>query len=178
LAGQHLTTWKILAVTCLLGIATGCEPQTQITTNRATDYVGDPKHILVVSAFGDEFGAEFTPAFDAMLISQAKQCSTEAEVVVPPAWPADASSITIPKSFKPDAILIIGRGSGLADGGTRVFDLQLRDFPSKRLVWRANAVFQVGTGLTSRKQRAETLAIEVTNRMKADGIFRSCAASA
>jgi hypothetical protein len=174
-AGIRDTTWKIVAVVSLLGIATGCEPQTQITSNRATDYVGDPRHLVIVSDVSADFGAESNAAFAAMLVSNAKQCGVEAVVVAPLAWPANTSSVAFPSSLKPDSILLIGHGPGLSDSMTRIYDLQLRDFASKRLVWRANATFQGGTGLTSRNQRAETLATELTTRMRTDGLFRSCA---
>ena len=172
---------------CLLSIVAACAPETKITTNKMPDYVGNPKRLFVFSRIEGDFGDEFTPTFNDMFVKIAKECGADAELVTTlPESSDNQDSMAKMKAFNPDTVLSITRGAGLATRPdmltpssvtvARTYNLQLIELPSQKTVWRANAVFRRGSGLVKGSDRGQTLAIEITDRMKSDGIFRSCLA--
>ena len=81
------------------------------------------------------------------------------------------------KAFNADTVLSIRR-----NGGTKsqygniinvIYDSRLWDTGTNKVVWRSSAQFV--RGLTPLPDRGQQLAIDITNKMKEDGIFRSCA---
>jgi hypothetical protein len=80
------------------------------------------------------------------------------------------------KAFNADALLTIRRNGGTKNQyGTIInvdYDSRLRDLQSNKIVWRSSAHFI--RGLTPIHDRGEQLAVDITNRMKQDGIFASC----
>jgi hypothetical protein len=80
------------------------------------------------------------------------------------------------KAFNPDSFLSVRRAGGTVsqNGGIIlvIYDVKLTDMPSNKVVWRANIRFP--RGINSIAERGEALAVDLTNKMKDDQIFRSC----
>ena len=56
-----------------------------------------------------------------------------------------------------------------------IYDVRLIDVQSKRIVWRAAVTFyRGGTAIVSAADRGAALAVDITNKMKEDKVFRGC----
>ena len=88
----------------------------------------------------------------------------------------DAPRLAAMKSFAPDALLAIRRSGGTTSGGGIInvrYDLRLADPVTNKVVWRADASVVRGAYLPM-AQRGETVAIEISNKMKTDGLYGNC----
>jgi hypothetical protein len=177
--GDKMRLRYIALLACVPVLVSACAPQTKIATNKAQSYSGDPKRIFVLTDIGSDFGADFGEAFRAKLTSIAAQCGAEMEVSRISSLELDENVHNIRmKKFGPEAVLSIRR-----NGGTKnqygalihvIYDVRLIDARSDKVVWRANTNFYRGGTAIPLKDRAETLAIDLTNQMKTDGIFHAC----
>jgi hypothetical protein len=168
----------LLALSLLLSVA-ACTVTTRMKSAKLPDYAGMPKRLFVVSYIADDFGPQFGPAFFDLLTRIVKECGTESEVAtIAPLELSTAAQATQLRRFAPDAVLTISRAGGVVNErapGYRLYGLQLDDVSSKRMVWQGTANFQRGDPMFSTvPERAEIIATELTNQMKADGIFGSC----
>lgn len=81
------------------------------------------------------------------------------------------------KMFKADTIMSVRR-----NGGTRneygifhaIYNVKLVDVQTNKAVWREDTNFYRGGTAIPIKERGETLAVDITNKIKEDKIFRSC----
>ncbi len=160
---------------------TACVAPTQIASNKAQDYTAQPKRLFVVTDVGSEFGDEFANSFQTKLIAIASDCGTSAELSRISALELDdrARAREI-DTFKPDSFLSVRRNGGtkLTNGAIVdvIYDVRLVDVETKRIVWRAAVTFyRGGTAIVSTAERGAALAVDITNRMKEDKIFRGCA---
>jgi hypothetical protein len=170
----------LLALFLLLGVA-ACSVTTTIKSAKLPDYAGGPKRLFVVSYIADDFGPQFGPAFFGSMTRILKECGADSDVAtIAPLELSTAPYAAQLKSFAPDAVLTISRADGVVNEramATRLYGVRLDDLRSSRMVWQGSARFQRGDPLFSKVQdRAEIIAVELTNRMKADGIFGSCPA--
>ena len=55
-----------------------------------------------------------------------------------------------------------------------IYDVRLVDIQSKRIVWRAAVTFYRGGTIIPSTDRGAALAVDITNKMKEDHIFRTC----
>ena len=69
---------RIVMVACLVGLLGGCAPSTQLATNQARDYKGNPGRIYIVFHSVDEFGS----TFDCTLIAKSSQLAKECGAAV------------------------------------------------------------------------------------------------
>lgn len=180
-----MTRLLFLAIHLLLSIALfGCAaPTTKIAYSKAETYATEPKRVFVISEVGSEFGKDFGASFEKRFADIAKDCGAATEVSRRVSLELDSNIHTNKmKAFRPDTLLTIYRNGGTKDpyGGLIlvIYDVQLKDVQSNKTVWRAEVNFSRGAGpLTGQNiaERGQTLAVDVTNKMKESGIFRSCA---
>jgi hypothetical protein len=80
--------------------------------------------------------------------------------------------------FKPDVFLSIRRNGGTEISTGQlvdvIYDVRLVDIQSKRIVWRAAVTFYRGGTIIPSTDRGAALAVDITNKMKEDHIFRTC----
>ena len=170
--------FRRVAIVALSLVLWACAPATRVQSNKAQDYANEPKRVFVLTDVGSDFGDEYAQAFQERLTGIAKDCGAVLEVSRVSSLELDNSARTTRMNeFKPDVVLSIFRA-----GGTRnqyglfhvIYDARLQDVESKKLVWRANFSFHRGGGLIPIADRGRALAVDITNRMKQDGIVRSC----
>jgi hypothetical protein len=167
-----------LSALSLLCLVVGCASTTDIKTNKAKDYATEPKRIFVTPAFGNEFYDQLR--FNSTFLKAISDCGAVAEIVpVNPLALDDKKQAAAIQKFNPDAIMSIAgagfqtktTGSGFL-GSTTVsqinYNIELFDVASKRTVWKATVI------LKPHQKPGDAFAIDLTNRMKADGIFQSC----
>jgi hypothetical protein len=168
-----------MAILCTATLA-ACAPSTRITSNRSTDYAGEPRRLFVISQASMDFGKEFGDAFDQGLIAIGKECGATVQVSDMTALELDQKiHLERLKAFGPDAVLMVRRSGGMRNAYGHVmsldFDVMLGDPNTNKAVWRANVYnFARGGGLTSDAARGRTLAVDMTNKMKFDQVWRSC----
>src|SRR5580765_4544364 len=161
--GRTLAAFGLLLVSA-------CAAPTQISSNKAQDYTAQPTRLFVVTDVGSDFGNEFANSFHAKLINIASECGSAAEVSRISALELDDSTRRREiDGFKPDVFLSIRR-----NGGTKMSSGQLVDIQSKRIVWRAAVTFYRGGTIIPSTDRGAALAVDITNKMKEDHIFRTC----
>jgi len=166
------------AIIVLSFVIGACAPATRVQSNKAQDYTSEPKRVFVLTDVGSDFGDEYAQAFQERLVGIARDCGAVIEVSRINPLELDNSARTARmKDFNPDVVLSIFRA-----GGTRnqsglfhvIYDVRLQDVQSKKMVWRANFNFYRGGGLIPVADRGRALAVDITNKMKEDGIVRSC----
>jgi hypothetical protein len=162
----------------VLGLAlliSACSPDRKVVTNKAAGFDREIKRLYIVDFSGGEYGEEFNNAFHSGLVDVAKNCGATAELVAPgPLDLIDRGQEALKSGA--DSLLAIRRGNVLGPGAgyVPIYDVQLIDLASKRTVWRANANARSGTIFVPATERGRTLAIDLTNNMKSDGILRGC----
>jgi len=157
----------------------GCAAPTKISTNKAQNYTTEPKRIFVLTDIGSDFGTEYANGFQRKAISIVKDCGAEMQVQFLSALELDESTYDQKrKAYKADTVLSIKRAGGTkSEYGVLIqviYDIKLYDTLSNKVVWRANTTFSRGGGLIPVVERGETLAIDLTNKMKEDKVFQSC----
>jgi hypothetical protein len=168
----------VIAVSFLL--LTACVAPTQIASNKAQDYTAQPRRLFVVTDVGTDFGDDFANSFQAKLIAITADCGAAAELSRISALELDdRARAREVDTFKPDSVLSIRRNGGtkLPNGALVdvIYDVRLIDVQSKRIVWRAAVTFyRGGTAIVSAADRGAALAVDITNKMKEDKLFRGC----
>ena len=168
----------ILALSSLLLCA--CVAPTQISSNMAQDYTAQPKRLFVITDVGSDFGDAFANSFQSKLLNIAADCGSALQLSRISTLELDDSARRSEiATFKPDTFLSIRR-----NGGTKlqsgqivdiIYDVRLIDIQSKRIVWRAAVTFyRGGTAVVSAAERGTALAVDITNKMKEDHVFRAC----
>lgn len=180
----HLTRGVSLAA-FLLGCLSGCIPtMVRSMTNKAPDYVDEPKRLFVVESLGNELGA-LNSGFDQAFRGMIRDCAVETDFFArPPQQPSLALDTRESglqraqgeqmRNFRPDMILSlreISYRSRRSSVQQVTYGLEFADVKSKRTVWKAELV------LTPGADSDEPLALsrEIRDRLRADGILRSCA---
>lgn len=81
-------------------------------------------------------------------------------------------------AFKPDAVLTIASTGGVVEvGGSRLsidYNTTLSDVGQNRAVWRAKFAFSRGSSAISLAERGAVFAIELSNKLKSDGLLTGC----
>jgi hypothetical protein len=156
-------------------LISACSPDRKVVTNKAAGFDRQIKRLYIVDFSDGEYGDEFNSAFHNGLVDAAKSCGAAAELAA--AGPLDLIDRG-QEALKSgaDSLLTIRRGNVLGSGVgyAQVYDVQLIDLASNRTVWRANADARSGTIFVPATERGRTLAIDLTNNMKSDGILRGC----
>jgi len=170
--GRTLAAFGLLLVSA-------CAAPTQISSNKAQDYTAQPTRLFVVTDVGSDFGNDFANSFQAKLINIASDCGSAAEVSRISALELDDSTRRREiDGFKPDVFLSIRRNGGTKMSSGQlvdvIYDVRLVDIQSKRIVWRAAVTFYRGGTIIPSTDRGAALAVDITNKMKEDHIFRTC----
>ena len=171
---------RVLAVGVAAAWLAGCAaPPSRIQTSKAEGYSKQPKRMFVLSTAGNDWGNEFANSFESRITAIGTACGTTVQVSrINPLELDENVHANRMKAFNPDAILTVRN-----NGGTKsaygalidvIYDLSLRDVQANKLVWRANVRFVRGATLRSLTERGETLAIEITNKLKQEGLLAGC----
>jgi len=159
-------------------LLSACVAPTTIASNKAENYTKEPKRIFVLTDVGSEFGKDFFDSFQAKLGAIARDCGAALEVSRISSLELDEKvHLNKMKTFKADTIMSVRR-----NGGTRneygifhaIYNIKLVDVQTNKTVWRADTNFYRGGTAISIKERGEALAVDITNKIKEDKIFRSC----
>lgn len=170
---------RFAVVAALLLLVSACVNPTKITSNKAPGYSKELKRLFVITDIGAEYGAVYADTFGSKLQAIAKDCGVELEIsrVVP--LELDSSKhVTRMKAFNPDAVLHIRRNGGTKDQYGNLFhviyDSRLIDMPGNKAVWRSSTGFWRGGTAIPIAERGEALAVDLTNKMKQDGLLGAC----
>ena len=170
---------RFATVAALLLLVSACVNPTKITSNKAPGYSKELKRLFVMTDIGTEFGAAYGDSFARRMQVIAKDCGADLEIswVVP--LELDSSRhVTKMKAFSPDAVLHIRRNGGTKDQYGNLFhviyDSRLIDMPINKAVWRSSTGFWRGGTAIPIAERGEALAVDLTNKMKQDGLFGAC----
>jgi hypothetical protein len=160
-------------------LAAACAAPSRIVSNKSAEYTQEPMRVFVVTDIGTEWGADFFNAFKSRLVPIVAECGGTVEVSRISAVELDETvHVRRAVAFKADSILSIRRNGGTKDqyGGILdvTYDSRLVDMKSNKVVWRSSTRF-VRAGLVPIAERGQTLAVELTNKMKTDGLWHSCA---
>jgi hypothetical protein len=173
---------RLRVVTAMLGLLAGCTtPTVEITSNKAPEYAREPRKMFVVSAMGDELGANGTATFNAALTHALSQCGVAAEVFVrSPVALDNKAEQELAKSFGPDTVLTLAPTNKTLDARNGAvlavaYGVTLLDAPN-RAVWKAEA--RIDLKYQARDRAGEILAANLMGQLKQDGILRCGAASA
>jgi hypothetical protein len=158
----------------------GCAAPTRITTNRDANYQAEPKRLVVLANVSAGFGREFANVFNTKMISIAKTCGAEMEISEPSGLELDKNvHFDRMKAFNADSLLVMRRAGGtvMQSGALiqAIYDVELVSVTDNRTVWRASVSFNRGGTALPVTLRAEVLAIDITNALKLDKVFKSCA---
>ncbi|WER48670.1 hypothetical protein CupriaWKF_28310 [Cupriavidus sp. WKF15] len=164
--------------TLMLGLA-ACAPRTAVTSVRAQDYAQQPRRIYVIAASGVGWGPGFAPTFRAKFRDILRGCSATAAFEDVTGLELDRGpAIARAAAFQPDAVLTIVSGGGVVQvGGDRLsieYNTTLADVTQNRAVWRAKFAFGRGSATIPLAERGAVFAIELTNKLKADGLLAGC----
>jgi len=159
-------------------VVCACAAPAQIASNKARDYDKQPQRLFVMTDIGSEWGNQYYNAFKAKTIALLSECGAAVEMSRINGLELDEGvHLRRARAFKSDAVLNIRMKSGTKNqSGMYIavdYDARMTDVEAKKVVWRSSTHFT--RGLTGFAERGEQLAIDVTNKMKQDGIFRSCA---
>lgn len=159
-------------------LVSACAAPAHMTSNKATSYTKQPKRVYVMTNVGDEWGNDYYNAFKGKIAEILRQCGVESELSRISSVELDEKVHTKrARAFKADAVLSIRRSGGTKNQyGTIIdvnYDSRLYDVDTGKVVWRSTAARFI-RGLTPVADRGEELAVDITNTMKADGIFPSC----
>lgn len=169
-----------LAVLAALALgAAACAPQAKVSSIRAQDYAQHPKRIYVISAQGMGWGAEFAPTFRAKFQDIVRNCGAVATFEDVTGLELDHRAATEKAAaFHADAVLTIVNAGGVvnASGGRMVMDYNttMADIAQNRAVWRAKFSFSRGSIAIPLTERGAVFAVELTNRLKTDGLLAGC----
>lgn len=167
-ASRLLYFISIITITTLLG----CVAETTFLTNKATNYVSNITKMQILLNIDDDFGFE---SFETKIASILRECSVEAKVEILSNDNLHQREQII-KLFKPEVILFIDqtvRYTGASNGAR--YDMKLLDLSLNKLVWRASANFSLGDiRHFSINERSAALAVDLSDQLKKDEIFRSC----
>lgn len=174
-----MVRWNLQVSACLAALlVAGCAAPTRIASNKASTYTTTPSRIFIITDIGSEWGAEYANAFEQKFSDISKACGVSIRLSKISSLELDDTARQASmKSFEPDALLAIRRNGGTISGATVInmrYDLRLADPVSNKVVWRADASVVRGAYLPM-AQRGETVAIEISNKMKADGLYGNCA---
>jgi len=169
---------KIALALVAAAVAAGCAAPSHIATNKSQAYTAEPKRVFVVDAMGPDMGRDFSDGFDGRLQALMRGCGAESRVTRVSTLELDERKrIDSMRQFGPDSLMRITRTGGTKDqyGNliNAVYDVQLMDMKSNATVWRANVRFARGITFDM-KERGGAMATEIVDKMKADGLFRSC----
>ncbi len=169
---------RIALLALISVLVSACAAPTKITSNKAQGYTTEPKRLFILTDIGSDFGKAFADSFQGKLTAIAQDCGAVIEVSKISSLELDANVHTNKmKSFNADASLLIRRNGGTMNGSLLIhviYDLRLVDVQSNKTVWRANTNFYRGGTAIPITERGEALAVDITNKMKEDQIFRSC----
>jgi hypothetical protein len=169
-------THVLLLAVALLACA--CAAPSRIVSNKAADYQKEPKRLFVVTDIGTDWGNDFFNAFRTRLATIVRECGATMEVSRITSLELDENiHLRRATAFKADSILSVRRNGGTKDqyGGLIevIYDSRLVDMQTTKVAWRSNTRF-ARAPLFPLAERGQTLAVELTNKMKIDGIFHSC----
>ena len=159
-------------------LCAACAAPSRIVSNKAADYTQEPKRLFVVTDIGTDWGMDFFNAFKARLGPIVAECGGVLEISRISSLELD-ENVHVRKAvaFKADSLLSIRRNGGTKDqyGGTIdvIYDSRLHDIKSNKVVWRSSTRF-ARAPLFPIAERGQTLAIELTNKMKTDGLWHNC----
>ena len=173
---MKLSHMALIACTCLLAYA--CAPQTKIASKKATDYSAEAKRIFVVTDVGTDFGNEFGDAFQNKLTAIAESCGAVMQVDRISSLELDEDvHLKKMKEFDANVLMSVRRNGGTKNqyGLFQVYyDVRLVDIALNKTVYRANVDFSRGPITIPLATRGEALAVDITNKMKEDGIVHGC----
>jgi len=176
---------KALLTTFFCSVLAACVTPAQISTNKAANYTSEPKRIFVVTDIGSDYGKPYATAFQYKFAAIVKECGAASQFFYVSGLELDESKPEAQmNAFHPDSALSIRRSGGTKDQYGNVvvqmYDARLTDMKTNKVVWRASMTFSAKSGeivssiMHTTFDRGEDLAMDMTNKMKDDQIFRSC----
>ncbi|PRC91792.1 hypothetical protein [Solimicrobium silvestre] len=183
---MNVSIFRTFCSVLICGALSACVIPAQIETNKAASYTDEPKRIFVITDIGSEWGKDFANGFQQKMTSIAKVCGADSQFLFVSGLELDSVKPDAQmQAFHPDTLLSIKRVGYILDPTGKVvvtqnYDVRLLDVKTNKTVWRANMKFSGTNGemisslMYSKSERGESLAMDMTNRMKDDKIFRSC----
>jgi hypothetical protein len=175
---DKLASWTVALVT-VVALLASCAAPSRIESNKAANYTTEPKRLFVLTAMHPEWGPNFAVAFEQRLGEVLSACGVTTQFGRIGALDLDEKAkVEQMRRFGPDAVLTMRRNGGTKDQyGTLlngVFDSRLSEVKSGATVWRASSTVVRGALVTDVGERGAVFAVELSNKLKQDGIFRSC----
>jgi S1-C subfamily serine protease len=171
---------------CALLLATlvgACTPSTRIAAVKATDYTAQPKRLFVVAVLDGSVTSDNRRDFSEALQRSIHACGVAVEVFLKSPLSFDDVEAQHRLAFQPDTVLIVRplsratNGYGAVIGTVHLAELSVAAAPElpgapAKVVWKA----EIGMGLVyvNHEVIGETLAQDLANRMKGDGLFPGC----
>lgn len=171
---------RFAVAACLAVLAGACAAPSRVESNKSQNYTAEPKRLFVFTEFGTEWGAAFRNGFHSRFTAIMADCKVAAQVVhMGPLDIDQKARVEQMKRFKPDTVLSIRRSGGTKDQyGTLIqatFDARLTDVKTEAIVWRSNSTVYRGGLIITAEDKGRAFAVDLTNKLKQDQVFRTCA---
>lgn len=170
--------FSAIALASILVAGTGCVTSTKVASLKAADFSGEPKNIFIITNAGTEYGDEFYDGLKDRLTEIFSECGASSGFSRMPLLELDGSvHVRRAIEFNADYILSVRRNGGTqSDIGLFhvIYDVSLYDQKRRKIVWKARTDFYRGGLIIPARERGGALAIDLTNKMKEDGIFSAC----
>ena len=172
----------LLASLALLPLA-GCVSVSVGPHVASNDYTGQPRRMFVINSISGA-GSPASDNYAAAIKADLARCNVDAMVYRPDGALQNAMGETmrVLRDFNPDTVLNMRRtvryaGSSAVPDGTYVFTL--RDVATRRDIWKATVEIAGGLGRPGDlSQVGGEASRTVVRQMSADGVLKSCTASA
>ena len=172
------TTSKVLGLVALLALA-GCAPATRIESNKSAAYTPQPKRVYVYTEIHPEWGNAFTAAFEKRLGAILNECGAASQFGrIGNLDLNEKAKVEDMRKFGADAVLTARRNGGTKDQYglliVGIYDSRLADVKTGDTVWRASSTVSRGGFTIDLAERGDAFAVELSNKLKQDQIFRTC----
>lgn len=171
-------TSKVLGLVALLALA-ACAPATRIESNRSASYTTQPTRVYVHTEIHPEWGNAFTAAFERRLGTILKECGAASQFGrIDKLELNEKARLDEMRKFGPDAVLTARHNGGTKDQYGKlilgIYDSRLADVKTGEIVWRASSTVSRGGITIELAERGDAFAVELSNKLKQDQIFRTC----
>jgi hypothetical protein len=173
-----MTTFKAtpIALSIMLAVA-GCAPVARIESSKSASYTVEPKRVFVYTEMYD-LGNAFTVGFEKRFAAILQECGASAQFGRIGKADLEEKYVDEMRKFGPDAVLSTRRNGGTRDqyGNlvVAIFDSRLADVKTGNVTWRANSTVRSGGLVFDAGARGDAFAVELSNKLKQDQVFRSC----
>ncbi|MBV8635714.1 MAG: hypothetical protein JO002_14565 [Burkholderiaceae bacterium] len=177
---MQIRSWYWCALATFFSLQPAHADPTRIGSMKTRFYQDDPHRLFVLTNFGTRVGKDFANAFHDRFIDIVKQCHVDVDISMRTPLDLDEGiHLRKMKSFAPDSILRIARSGGQVDSGGNLYnvnlDIKLFDAKTNQPTWEA--VIEYYEISDTPAMRGESLAIDLSNEMKAAKVFNACDAA-